>query len=798
MHARNVAKRPWFRTAGIVYSPTMHQALRAIPCGNLRHAIRIGLLSCLTLSALSALSACEQADPLEAIRQQQLIGDYLGSIEPLREYLEANPDDSEANYLYGTALTSTNQGNLAVWSFRKAMNDPEWLVRAGLSLAYGALVSNDFNEVVEVSGRVLEVEPDNESALMMRGNAYAHWRKDPELALADAERLLELNPDALDAYEPKILALLSLDRLDEASEALAEAGRRLQESGDQDNPTKQAVLAWHCSTTAAFERESEKLEQARETWIRCLDAHPSNSEVVTNAATFYDEMGEPERALEVLRSALAASPTSRAFRLALALRLSGSGNTAEADAVLREPTQSENPLVAATAWLDLGELRRAQGEFAAAADAIERGIGLARETGSPEAPLLFGYADVLVLAGRLDEAFDVAARLSNPAQRQLIRARVAQERRQPAQALREFDGALKLWPDNPWGRYYAALAAEEFGDFERALAEYRYAVRIDAGSTDARTRGADLLLALGQPRSALQMLQTAADEAPLPIEGQLMQLRLWAILGQTAAVTDALTRFGTDLAVPVVADAAEDVSWLAGPAKALKMLASLPALDFEDPRFSAVLRARVRISHLVEGKAAEQAASLTRILAAYPDSSAFQEIRGLNLELSGAPGDAVRAAYTRALEIEPGNAQALAGLGRLALADDAEAALVLFDRAASADPSDPNLQLLSARALVAAGKPELAAERLDRLLVEHPFDAEAASERARLDLERGAATDRTLERARRAVNLRHGPDTLELLSRVHLQRGEPEPAAQAAERAQKLREAASAAAVSQG
>ena len=82
----------------------------------------------------------------------------------------------------------------------------------------------------------------------------------------------------------------------------------------------------------------------------------------------------------------------------------------------------------------------------------------------------------------------------------------------------------------------------------------------------------------------------------------------------------------------------------------------------------------MRISHLVEGEAAEQEASLDRILASYPDSSAFQEIRGLNLELSGAPGDAVRAAYTRALEIEPGSAQALAGLGRLALADDAEAA----------------------------------------------------------------------------------------------------------------------------
>ena len=105
---------------------------------------------------------------------------------------------------------------------------------------------------------------------------------------------------------------------------------------------------------------------------------------------------------------------------------------------------------------------------------------------------------------------EVAEDLSVPAHRHLIRGRVAQERRDPARALEEFDEALRLWPDNPWARYYAALAAEELGDFERAIEEYRNAIRIDPGATDARTRGAALLLASGNPtpRAAI-MLQTA-------------------------------------------------------------------------------------------------------------------------------------------------------------------------------------------------------------------------------------------------------------------------------------------------
>ena len=92
---------------------------------------------------------------------------------------------------------------------------------------------------------------------------------------------------------------------------------------------------------------------------------------------------------------------------------------------------------------------------------------------------------------------------------------MAQEQRDPLAALQAFEGALRLWPDNPWARYHTALVAEELGDFERALAEYRYATRIEPGATDARTRGATLLLAQGRPNLALLMLLTAAAMQPV-------------------------------------------------------------------------------------------------------------------------------------------------------------------------------------------------------------------------------------------------------------------------------------------
>jgi tetratricopeptide (TPR) repeat protein len=741
-----------------------------------RRALAAALLACL------ALCGCQEADFLEAIRQQQAAGDYAGSIEPLLELLKTQPDDAETNYLYGRALALTLQPSLATWSLRKAMQDPEWLLPAGRQLAFAALATSDFNEVVEATGRILEREPEDVPALLMRAQAHAYWRKDPEQALEDANRVLEISPDSLEAFEPRILALLALGRQEEASQALAEAGRRM---ASFDMP--ESLVAWHCATTAIFADDAGDIERARETWSQCLDQHPSHTNVVWSAIKFYDAQQEWDRSLEILRAALAGEPTSRAFRVGLADRLRLAGEAAEAEALLREGTRDANPELAAQAWMDLGRLRLAMREYAAAAEAMGRAFELA---GSPGSPLAVEYADVLILAGQLDRAQAVSETIRVPAQRQLIRARIAQEQRDPARALAEFDEALRLWPDNHWARYYAAVAAEELGDFGRALEEYRYAMRIDASATDARTRVARLLAAEGQPVAALRALRMLPDA--LEPEGQVLSARLSALLGDMEGVSRVLALlaerhpawFGRALA-----EAAESVDQRAGPVAAVRMLRKAPGVDFDDPRHAPALRALVRLAREADDPSAAQAA-LQSALAAHPEAGVFREIRAFDLELSGAPVEGVRAAYAAALERAPGNALALAGAGRLALSDEADEALALFDRAAAADPSDPAPKLQSAKVLVARGDVAAAAERLDALLLQHPFQAEAAALRARLDLERGVATARTLERALRAARFGGGVEALELLARVYEARDDPELAAQAAERARALREAA--------
>jgi len=749
----------------------------------LSQVIAACLLSCIVLAS----DGCRPADPLVEIRRLQQSGEAAASVEPLRALLDERRGDPEVLYLYARALIAAQQPTLADWALRQAMEDPEWLVPAGLDLASASLATRDYPMAIEAADRVIAAHPENVQARLLRANALVRSKRFYEETLAEVDRIYELDPDNLDVLEPRILALLGLEREEEAAAAIEDLGRQI-DSRELGND----IPAWYCATTALFADESGHAELADERWQHCLELAPAYPNVVTNAIAFYDARGDFDRSLEILRNASREAPGSREFRLGLSQRLLDRGQRAEAEAVLREATEVEQPLQAATAWVDLGKHLQEVDDFAAAARAMDRAVELVRSVQEPGAQLLLEQADALVLAGEFDRALAIADDMSLDTHREMIRARVAQERGQPAEALEHFDAAFLLWPDNPWARYSAALAAEAVGDFDRAIDEYRNVIRIGLSGTDARIRLSRLHLAEGKTVLALALLLERTDVAPLDRAEMLLQIRILAELGEDARLAAALeaihqTRPGQ--LGHAFAAAAEGMRARAGAAAAVAQLRkweSHELLDFGAPNGFDALRALVRLSSDA-GRATEAEATVRAALREHPDSAEAHEILGLQLELSGAAPDAARGEYQRALELDAGNALALAGLGRLALDANPAQALEFFDRAATANPFDPEAPRFAARALVAMGDPLAAEERLDALLGNHPYDADAAAELVALQLARGHVTDHTLERAERAARFGGGASALDLLSRVHQLRNEPELARAAAERAQALR-----------
>ena len=726
-----------------------------------------------------ALEGCGPSDPVAAARDLQTQGRFEESLEPLRELVEARPDDPEVHYLYGLALARTQQAGLAQFALRKAMESPGWLVPAGLALATVELASANAEAAVEAITRVLAADPDHLEALVLRARAQASSRQQYDRVLADADRVLELDPGNIEGLMLRAVSLLGLERIDEAEAVIAELERNAR-----DAELDAALADRYCAMRAVFLTEKGDAEGAERVFGECLAVAPASAEVTQEAILFFDAQGRPERVIEILRTALEEVPAG-AYRRLLAERLRAAGDSAEAERVLREGTELDNPGLVLEAWVDLANFFNAVEDHAQAASALERAVEL---RGGRDQELLLHYADSLVMARRFDEAREIARDLDLDVHRQIIEGRAALEQGRPEEALERFGEALPQWPNNAVLRYYAALAAERAGRFERAISEYRYSIRADKQATDARLRLARLHAAAGDANAALAVLHhEIGDRGPGVLEADLLGVRLVARHGTMSDANQLVASIVASHAAlgAAVAAAAEGTRDRAGPEEAVLIIRGAQGLDLTDPANAPALRALVGFLGEADRPSAALAAA-DAAAAKHPDEAAFHEIRGAALAASGAPIEEVRSAYERALELDPRSAGSLEALGRLAAeASDATAALALYARAAEVDPDSTAALRASTELLVGLGRSSEAEGQLEEALERDPYDGGVAGQLLELRLERDDLDlDRALALARQAVRFGGRPAAYALLARVFERRGEHDLARKAAARAQ--------------
>ncbi len=650
--------------------------------------LRSGLLIALLLLG------CGASDPLQETRALHAAGRYEESLEPLRELMETRPEDPEVHYLYGVALLRAGGPSLAHFPLQRAMEDAEWLVPAGITLASGAIATHNPDTAVEVLGEVLEAEPDNVQALVMRANARILTRRQYEEALIDADRVLELDPDNLPVLPFRAVALLGLVRVGEAGKALEEMERRYKEEGLEVGDTSR-----YCATRAVFALEKGDSSAADRIFGECLEQFPASTPLVDAAMQFYEGQQRPDRSIEILRTALEESGGQRTFRIPLVLRLQARGKTEEAKKVLQDATESPQPLLAAAAWVDLAGYLSDQQQWDEGIAAFGRALAATPE---PSPQLLFQYADALLASERYEEALEAANRNTVPAYRALVEGRVLLARGEPAKALKRFSEGLSDWPNHAVGRYYAGLAAESSGQIDRAIEEYRYSIRASAGATDARVRLARLHLAEGEPNLALTAIQHNVARSPGDLDAALVELEILSRLGIAQRLPPRLLTVvqPADIWGRAVAALAAGARARGGPEAGLATVEGADRLDLGAPASAPALEALV-LDLVAVAREEDAVTRATASAEARPDVAAFHVIHGFALEASGADAAQVRAAYDRALELEPENAGALAGVARvIAGSGDADSALRLFERASAAAPDEPEYGRAIAEQLV--------------------------------------------------------------------------------------------------
>ena len=376
-----------------------------------------------------------------------------------------------------------------------------------------------------------------------------------------------------------------------------------------------------------------------------------------------------------------------------------------------------------------GELALLLGDYAAAAEELERAQALGAPLGSVAVPLADAWtalgqaeravalledaeaaladsaaywtarAEALVAAGRADEAaaaLDASDRAGGGGARaQIVRARVALLRGDSPAAEALLDAALAGAPDDPRVLVARAELLARTERFDRAAADLRRAA--DAyRSSSLVPRQVATLLALTQVYLAKNDLDAAEATA-----AELAEI----------APDAALTTYFRGL-----------VAYRRGQLdEAATLMQPLVGAFPETPQFRALLGA----IHLARGNLGQAEVEFRMVLAQSPRDPAAVKLLAETHLRQQRPEAALEALRTvQDAVVEDPQIGLLSGVASL-LAGDAEQGLLYLEQAASLDPTNELLKLQLARAYLAAGRDEDASALLQSALEGGPAALEA-------------------------------------------------------------------------
>ncbi|MFP6654158.1 MAG: tetratricopeptide repeat protein [Myxococcota bacterium] len=726
------------------------------------HKIGVVILAsgCLMVSL-----SCTPSDPVQDVRDQIAAGEVRAALVPLRRLIKERPDEMELLFLYGQVLLETGQPGLAEWPLRKAQTDPQWFVPASMLIAHVEQLGGNAENAATTYAGILALHPDNMDVRIKRANVLARAPRLLHEALAEVDRILEIDPKQLSAFKPRILAYLGLNQPEDAARVLEELGTRIEAEQPEDNP----IRGWHCATMAIFADDSGEEELAQERWSACTERYPTHPNVVGKAIEFYRKKQELEKALEVARVAFEVEATEGSgYRLVVAGLLQALDRSEEAEALLIEGAElAGQPITRSATLLALAEHYKTVGNLASAADTLERGLAVTQEFAGAQPDLLFALADLRIQLGQLDPALTLASKMTVSAHRALVRGAVAHDRKEYAKAVRLYDEATRLWPENPFAPFYGAQAALALGQVDRAFESFLLSIRIDEVATDARLQAARILFAEGRFSTALEMLATT--RVTPSVASTLLGLEVTARLrGSEAALrfADKFSQHHPDQFGQAIAIAAESVGMRDDGREAWSVVQPFLALGFPAHNHLPILLAAADWARGDDQMAIVEAL-VAPAVEAHPDSAMAKVIEGVFFERSGRAQQAAKS-YGAALEIEADASSTLFRMARSLASEDPSRALELLflgleEPAGLESAAEARLFLEAATQLIESpGIEAILESALERM----PTNGRIAYRLASVMETGGAESGPILRMLRRAIRFQAGPQAVELHGKV--------------------------------
>ncbi len=712
------------------------------------------------------LTGCQESEVsdselLEQAQRAFAEGRHEEALSTMRVLVERSPDDPETQRIYGEALIAAGQPSLAVWPLVEAMKDPGEAIPAGLMLARAQLAGGSGADAIATATRVIEIDPDNPVAYLLRARAHLSQNMEEE-TIADLDAAIERGIEDDTVELVRLYALLGMGKIEEA-EALLEELHTQAVAEIESNPARAAAL---CGATATFAFENGDVELAESRFEECLeDQGLRNRLLVDSAIKFYDEREMYGRATDIFKRRFEADETNLAARVAYAERLRRSGKRDDAEALLLEASETQP-----AAWAALVDFYVRNENFGKALDALEHAI---ESNPNPPDSWRMSRADFQIILGRLEEAAQSLEEIKIDVHRAVIEGRLLLARGELNAAAEKLEEAVRMWPDNPDVRYLTGNAYERLGDWARASSHFREAARMKPPHVPSSRALAEIQKAVGDVEGRAFVLHRLLEVDPYDadaIEGLLDQSRAGGAREMAQQMFLRLSRI-PDMQGRAVANVARAKARAGGPAAGLKAIESSGA-DLSQPAFEAALDAKVEYLVALERRD-EAIALLGELIAKRPERRALYTLRG-EQRLAAGDAEGARLDFARALELDPRSIETLIGLAALQEKQGEGAAArttlleaVEIEEARREHESEAALAL--ARFELRAGEVEAGRARLRAILDDQPRHGAAAlalMDSLLVDADPSDPPKELVDMARRAALFEASPRARQLSARL--------------------------------
>jgi len=752
---------------------------------------------CLALSvALAAVQGCRSDEErLDEFMARGLAYAKEGKIEEaIIEYknvLQIDPNHGQAHDRLAIAYMEVEKPRESYWEMSEAVRlDPE---NIEARLRYGTLsfAIGDHDIAIEQANAIVELEPDTARGYVLRAQAL---EGKGDLDAAEEDFKTAIRSDLVGpAYQYLAMAFLERQQRYDEAEGLARALMDLEESY-----LAASTLARYVARENDRDEEAEQimrraielaLEAPEESAASQMDGSVGSTSLIPaiaradaiNAAyelisAFYYDRGRLDDAIAVLEEGLDRSErkTDLVYQMARFYRLEGMDE--KADQMMRRATEESPELAGPHLVLSayLGQQGDLDGAFEAAEAAVEaepdnRAAQLRKAELLVDRGFRDGDADS-IQAGRaiVDEVLE-AEPSSAPAH--FVRAKIELAENDPQAAEQSLEAALQAQPDWAQARFVLGSTLAVMGDAARARVELARALELEPGMTDARKLLTRIHAQLGEDEFAIEQGRAYLKERPGDSEIRI-------IVGQS------LLRVGR------AEEAYREVSMVPEEERDAAAYFALGRLDIAFGRIQQgverlrrademapgnprVLEALLAIDQR-QGNLADSVTRVSKALEASPESSELSVLDGDVKRLQG-DAEGARAAYRRGIDLEPTNLSAYANLSALErLSGNNDVSVAVMEEAAAALPNSATVYQQLGLMYEQAKRREEALAAYEKAISLDPTNALAKNNLAYLLAESGGDLDRALDLAREAKEQR--PDdgnATDTLGWVLLKRGVP-------------------------